>query len=690
MYVLSFPGGYSTVLSLTYVMIASLLLTHLTTQHYRADHGGSHVENHELWNYDEGGNGYRLMMWLGDEFGLDPLSLALIRYQKDGEEPFLSSRSLSYHFCGLSAVKKGGTETGASIGSSHEEANKVPMGCHLVGLPETPTGRKIYAGEVGTVSLASSSPRHYAHSKGRPLLENLVRKAPPWTSGSVSDPPSKSRVGNTSGGMGKVRPHALTTLLPRSYTTLAFLSIMAVGLLVYVAKPRRPHKSKRSTKGSQTLIEADMVNAKGQTGTSRGHRGLRSPPWFYNTAHWFYTLLATLLLQSLNKVLGLRTSLKGVGYSIRPAHKGNKQQLQLARAMLDLSYAEMDTLRLTKTPTDIAKLLIRVERAFKLFAKQEGIELTTSYGAISLLNIDRRKIRNILASLVAHALAFDDMGGKVHLSLGMGEKGIEIIVTNKYKCISQRNLESMFKEDHQTPRSDDLCHQGYGIGLVLSREFARMHGGTLIATNEEGGGSSFVLYLPKTLLCEPHGQPWGMEKEDLLEVSAQRRSVDEEGLNTKVLTLGDPWVGPGDTAKLKGHGHFIEITTDGKCALGKGDHQDVNKGIISCEEKWVEGIQSYVAENIGGRLLVANLADYANTSQSSLKRRLKRTTGLSPALFIRKIRLQRAAFLLKTDQYSTVKEVMYAVGFEDSSSFSRLFKSQFGKSPTAFFERSIG
>ena len=69
--------------------------------------------------------------------------------------------------------------------------------------------------------------------------------------------------------------------------------------------------------------------------------------------------------------------------------------------------------------------------------------------------------------------------------------------------------------------------------------------------------------------------------------------------------------------------------------------------------------------------------------RGTLYRKLKALTGLAPNPFIRSIRLKRAAQLLKT-QKVLVSEAMEHVGIMDSSYFSRIFKKEFGMSPTAY------
>ncbi|MCB0376534.1 MAG: helix-turn-helix domain-containing protein, partial [Sinomicrobium sp.] len=79
-----------------------------------------------------------------------------------------------------------------------------------------------------------------------------------------------------------------------------------------------------------------------------------------------------------------------------------------------------------------------------------------------------------------------------------------------------------------------------------------------------------------------------------------------------------------------------------------------------------------------------DLAASQNMSLSSLKRFLKKHTGLNPGRFIREIRLQQARRLLESGQYPTVQEVTYAVGFENASHFTKLFSERFGKKPSEY------
>ncbi|MCC5926814.1 MAG: response regulator [Bacteroidetes bacterium] len=85
---------------------------------------------------------------------------------------------------------------------------------------------------------------------------------------------------------------------------------------------------------------------------------------------------------------------------------------------------------------------------------------------------------------------------------------------------------------------------------------------------------------------------------------------------------------------------------------------------------------------------VENLAQYLNMSVSQLNRKLNALVDQPAGTFIRSIRLQRSAELLNQTE-KTISEICFEVGFSDQAYFSRAFKKQYGKSPSAFRKLSI-
>jgi transcriptional regulator GlxA family with amidase domain len=92
----------------------------------------------------------------------------------------------------------------------------------------------------------------------------------------------------------------------------------------------------------------------------------------------------------------------------------------------------------------------------------------------------------------------------------------------------------------------------------------------------------------------------------------------------------------------------------------------------------------YVEKNLQDENMdIEKLASHLNLSQSTLYRKLKTLTGKSASDFIRTIRLEYAARILKDGSHS-IEEVSGLAGFNSHSYFSRSFREHFGKTPSDY------
>lgn len=75
-------------------------------------------------------------------------------------------------------------------------------------------------------------------------------------------------------------------------------------------------------------------------------------------------------------------------------------------------------------------------------------------------------------------------------------------------------------------------------------------------------------------------------------------------------------------------------------------------------------------------------------SRSQLHRKIKQQAGLSTSLYIRKIRIERAAELLLEEEYN-ISEVSYLTGIDSPQNFSKYFSEQFGISPSQYRKNAL-
>ena len=110
--------------------------------------------------------------------------------------------------------------------------------------------------------------------------------------------------------------------------------------------------------------------------------------------------------------------------------------------------------------------------------------------------------------------------------------------------------------------------------------------------------------------------------------------------------------------------------------------------VSAMEQKFLRSIQEYVSANLHRNITLDDIAEVVCMSPSSLYKKMKEYSGLSPMEYVMKVRLHRAVELLKDDSVS-VQEVASAVGFNTHSFFSECFKREFGMTPRQWRLRNV-
>ncbi len=106
------------------------------------------------------------------------------------------------------------------------------------------------------------------------------------------------------------------------------------------------------------------------------------------------------------------------------------------------------------------------------------------------------------------------------------------------------------------------------------------------------------------------------------------------------------------------------------------------------DDALMQRVMEVINENISDSdLSVDMIAQKVGISRVHLHRKMKELTNQTPHSFIRNIRLQQAAKLLK-DGKQSITDVMYICGFSNSASFSTMFKNLYGCSPREYMQNA--
>lgn len=116
-----------------------------------------------------------------------------------------------------------------------------------------------------------------------------------------------------------------------------------------------------------------------------------------------------------------------------------------------------------------------------------------------------------------------------------------------------------------------------------------------------------------------------------------------------------------------------------------------NNNLGTARQQFIMQMKETIEQHIGDPDFgIRQLSEKAFLGERQLRRKIREITGLPPLEFIRQIRLLHAKMLIEQHNYHTIAEVATAVGFNNATYFSRLFKKRFGMSPHELIVSSPG
>ncbi|MDZ8187049.1 MAG: ATP-binding protein [Nostoc sp. ChiSLP02] len=192
-------------------------------------------------------------------------------------------------------------------------------------------------------------------------------------------------------------------------------------------------------------------------------------------------------------------------------HQSGRHLMSVVNDILDLTRMETGQMELTLAPVKIRAVCDRALSEAKGIHTQSSKVVTSPTQntravapqfslciepGLDKIVADELRLRQMLIHLLSNAFKFTEVSGEIGLRVSRWEGWVAFTVWDTGIGIPEHQQHLIFQKFQQLENPLTRQFEGTGLGLVLTRALARLHGGDVSFLSREGKGSQFTLLLP--------------------------------------------------------------------------------------------------------------------------------------------------------------------------------------------------
>ena len=124
-----------------------------------------------------------------------------------------------------------------------------------------------------------------------------------------------------------------------------------------------------------------------------------------------------------------------------------------------------------------------------------GHKLVLERSAPVMIRADRHRIEQVIVNLLSNAIKYSPEADKVLINSVLHGNKLRVAIKDFGIGISKKHIDGLFNRYYRIDGSQNRF-QGLGLGLFISSEIVKGHGGSVYVKSEPGNGSEFIFELP--------------------------------------------------------------------------------------------------------------------------------------------------------------------------------------------------
>ncbi|MCP4702412.1 MAG: response regulator [Gammaproteobacteria bacterium] len=250
----------------------------------------------------------------------------------------------------------------------------------------------------------------------------------------------------------------------------------------------------------------------------------------------------------LNAIIGYSEMLKEDAEDLEQYHfvsdlekifAAGRNLLSLINDVLDISKIEAGKMELYNETFEVNSLIDEVVNTIQPLITSNGNRLKLERGeGLGVIYADLTKVRQTLLNLLSNASKFSDKGIvtlAVNREVEKDSEWIVFVIRDTGIGITPEQQKKLFQAFTQADASTTRKYGGTGLGLVLTKRFSEMMGGTVSVKSEYGQGSAFTVRLPANIKTGKHDKPGPASQADAAQESEGMILVIDDDLAVRDL-----------------------------------------------------------------------------------------------------------------------------------------------------------
>ena len=178
------------------------------------------------------------------------------------------------------------------------------------------------------------------------------------------------------------------------------------------------------------------------------------------------------------------------------AHRNSERLLALVSDLMHAASQADVQPTMTFQPYDVGYTVDEAVESQRPMIEGQGLTIETDIDDRALCVVDPLRMRQVLDNLLTNAVKYNRKGGVVRVALHDDGEYVRIAVTDTGVGISETDQQRLFERYFRTESARQSSVHGSGLGLNITAEIIREHGGELAVSSVPGVGSTFEVILP--------------------------------------------------------------------------------------------------------------------------------------------------------------------------------------------------